>query len=87
MIDNQSSMTDRELFNAFLKAMGGEWVVDRYSVDDNGKLRVHYVSVDDPRIVWTHNPHNPLSTIPKIGEKGMIGFIGQSTIKEILSKE
>lgn len=80
-------MTDSELLEAFMSAMAGEWIVERYSVDSNEKLRVHYISKMDNRIEWSHNPGNSLDTTPKVGDVGMLGFIGKKQVDLILGLE
>ncbi len=77
-------MTDVTLAR-FLAAMASEWVVDRYSVDDDGRLRVHYVCRGDPGLEWAHNPFNELVTTPKIGTVGMLGFIAREEYRRFAS--
>lgn len=59
----------------FMAAMDGEWEVERYSVEANGRLRIHYVSLSDPDITWSHTPFGELVQMPKIGWRGRIGFV------------
>ncbi len=70
-------MTDITL-DRFLLAMAFEWVVDRYSVDDDGRLRVHYACRGDPGLEWSHTPFNELVTTPQVGTVGMLGFIART---------
>jgi len=64
-------------FDRFLEAMAHRWVVERYSLDEEDRLHVHYRSVTDPDLTWSHRPYNPLETIPKVGTVGMIGFVAK----------
>lgn len=68
----------------FLEALNDQWRVDRYSVDEKtGKLVVHYVSLTFPDVEWSHMPLNPLVTVPRIGQVGMLGFIPKDVCDKI----
>ncbi len=66
----------------FLLAMGGDWRVERYSLDEGDRLRLHYRSMVDSEVTWSHAPFGGLETIPPVGTIGRIGFTWTKTNKE-----
>ena len=59
-----------------LSAMDGEWKVERYEVDEpTGKLRVWYLSLNNPLVYWSHLPFGELTDAPPVGVTGRIGFL------------
>ena len=61
------------------RAMDGEWVVERYELEDDGNLRVHYRSKDYPLVGWSHIPFD-FEAVAPVGTVGRIGFISNERL-------
>jgi hypothetical protein len=42
--------------DAFRRALGGPWAVERLTEDADGAVRVHYRSLTFPAVSWSHRP-------------------------------
>ena len=64
-------MTDLE---TFAKCMDGQWEVIAIEKID-GRTKVTYRSMDNPRVIWSHMPYHPEMVAYEVGHVGRIGFI------------
>jgi hypothetical protein len=62
----------------FCKAMDGKWEVVRHEKNNEGRITVHYRSLSNPLVEWSHNPYHPENVLP-VGTIGRMGFITLGT--------
>jgi hypothetical protein len=64
----------------FCSAMDYPWLVERYELDGQDRLTVHYRSQRHMDVTWSHQPFT-FEMVPKVGTVGRIGFISNLHIE------